>query len=124
MTITQKTGTELKTFLMEQGYTNLKECADGTYIGLLDYVFTTDLTVGLTEKGYQTRFCYKDSTEAVVALSAYEPNKDPIGPWEKAKSLNEVRLNPLWCSRAAENVMENSVAEESLFGTTKLKMKR
>lgn len=89
----------LRVFLEENGYTHLHEQSDGSYIGLMDYMFTTGLMVGLTEHTYKVRYCYEHFEDALLALKNYtDMNADPEGPWIKAKGLGQDRLNPLWCN--------------------------
>lgn len=101
----------LKEFLEENGYTHLKKQEDGSYTGLMEYMFTTGLMVGLTENTYKVRYCYEHFEDAFKALQDYtNTNEDPLGPWIKAKGLGQDRLNPLWCDISEEKVAKKNKA--------------
>lgn len=75
----------LKMFLEEQGYTDLVELQSGEIAGILKFLFTTGLVVGLDKYGYRIRFCYEFTNEARVALELWDGKDFPPGNWIKAK---------------------------------------
>lgn len=89
---------ELNKFLEEQGYTDLIEL-NGELCGIMKFLFTTGLIVGLTRYGYRVRFCYEFTNEARVALERWDGVHYPPGNWIKAKGTDEYgqyidELNP------------------------------
>jgi len=52
----------------EEGYYSLKEIPNKGLCGLMDFVFTTGLVIGINEIGYFGRYCYsnKEETEALL----------------------------------------------------------
>lgn len=83
----------LQTILAREGYTDLY-VVDGANCGLLKFVFTTGLVVGLTEDSYQRRYCYEHAQDAKDALAAWDGREHPTGPWIKCKGLGIDLLNP------------------------------
>jgi hypothetical protein len=74
------------------GYHVVKKMPDGSWIGVMPMLFTTGLFVGLDEKGYDRRYCYANSMDAMEALLRWDGVDDPPGPWIKEKPSN--RLGP------------------------------
>jgi len=75
------------------GYFSPKLLSTGEWAALGKFIFTTGLLVGIDEVGYRTRFCYKYSTDALIALNAWDGVGDPPGNWIKEKGSIE-RNNP------------------------------
>lgn len=89
----------LRKFLEDQGYTDLVELPSGELCGLMKFLFTTGLIVGLTKYGYRVRFCYEYTNEAREALKSWDGQHYPPGNWIKAKGTDEYgdyidELNP------------------------------
>lgn len=76
MTDTVDIKTELLAFLKGQGYSNL--CViDDKIVGILPFIFTTGIVVGLDEVGYHHRYCYGSGIEARVALEHWRLSGEP-----------------------------------------------
>ena len=57
---------------------------------------TVGLFVGITEQGYEYRYCFEEMHEAIKALADWKDTEHPPGPWIKQKGLGKDRLNPEW----------------------------
>lgn len=53
--------------------------------GLMDFMFTTGLIIGMDKIGYFGRYCYKTRQEALDALNSWDGSGDPPGSWIKYK---------------------------------------
>ena len=87
---------DIKKHLEDMGYTDLKESEDGSYAGLMNFIFTTGLMVGMTQHSYKVRYCYEHRADALEALKTYTDGSVPEGPWIKAKGEGIDALNPKW----------------------------
>lgn len=81
-------------FLQEQGYLMPRRLPDGRWVAVQRFMFTWGLMVGLDECGYQTRFCYAQSMDAVHACQYWDGTDDPPGPWIKEKGRDGERNGP------------------------------
>jgi len=82
------------------GYMNVRTLPTGEVAGIMSFMFTWGIIVGITRYSYRVRYCYESASEAVPALLYWDGEGDPPGPWVKAKGKNkegvsEDRLNPL-----------------------------
>lgn len=84
---------DLADWLTESGYTDLRRLPTGELAGVMRYLFTGGVVVGLTAGGYRTRYCYPTLEEAQQALAAWDGHGDPAGGWIKRKGDREY-LNP------------------------------
>jgi hypothetical protein len=85
----------LQRVIDQNGYSEPKQMADGTWCALLPFNFTWGLVVGLTTDCYERRYCYERQVEAWESLRAWDGNEHPPGPWIKAKGVGLDLLNPL-----------------------------
>jgi hypothetical protein len=83
---------KLHAYLLAQGYRNIKRLQNGELAATQRMLYTTGVVVGLTQIGYDRRFCYDLEPEAVSALLVWEGVGDPPGPWIKEKPSD--RLGP------------------------------
>lgn len=90
---TQGPGQALTDWLTECGYTDLRQLPTGELAGVMRYLFTGGLVVGLTAGSYRTRYCYPTLEEAKQALALWDGQGDPEGGWIKRKGDAEY-LNP------------------------------
>jgi len=67
--------------------------ATGELAGIMAFLFTYGLCVGLDDTGYRTRYCYPTFGDAILALIEWDGHGDPPGPWIKQKGGVE-RSNP------------------------------
>jgi hypothetical protein len=51
------------------------------------YNFTTAVVVGLSEVGYERRYCYEHGGDARAALAVWDGAGHPPGPWIKCKGV-------------------------------------
>lgn len=72
---------ELPDFLRAQGYKNVRQLPDGSWIGTLPFLFTTSLTVDMDWSGYKSRYCYETYEEARIAATYWDGQGDPPGNW-------------------------------------------
>lgn len=84
--------------LEQLGYAYGRELPNGERIGLMRFVFTVGLVVGIDERGdYRTRFCYPNPADALAAVLTWDGEGDPPGPWVKEKGRGCERCNPALC---------------------------
>lgn len=77
--------TQLK--LWEEGYLVTNRIEGHGLCGVLPMAFTYGLMLGLTETGYESRYCYEHRDDAIHALAIWDGTGDPPGPWIKHKGL-------------------------------------
>ena len=58
---------EHEEFFKEMGYSCVCKI-HGKPVGLMQFLFTVGLVVGLDETGYEYRFCYENASEAFTGL--------------------------------------------------------
>lgn len=75
----------LRKAFKEMGYHPIKRLDTGELAGVMDYVFTAGIVVGLDPVGWRTRYCYESRPIAEAALEAWDGHGDPPGPWIKQK---------------------------------------
>jgi len=97
------TDDELVQFLESNGYRNVRKIG-GVWCGLMDYLTTRSITVGLDAFTFERRYCYQNRAEADAALDVYtDPATHPPGPWIKVKGVYRGvhidALNPAWPDR-------------------------
>lgn len=82
----------------DMGYSEVRTI-NGLICGILPYVFTWGLCVGVNEYGLQYRYCYKDRADAVDAIRTWggDPEVPPTGPWIKRKGLGDDLANVHTC---------------------------
>ena len=87
---------ELIKFLEKEGYYGIKEVEGRGLCGLRQFIFTVGLVEGLSEHGYQGRYCYPNHLirDAVVALAVWDGEEDPVGDWIKYKGIRGEYENP------------------------------
>lgn len=74
---------------------------NGVWCGLVDYMTTRGLVVGIDRLGYERRYCYQTREEANQALATYtDTTEHPTGNWIKVKGRFKGTpidaLNPNW----------------------------
>ena len=72
---------DLTDVLRENGYIAWRQMPDGTMNGVLKYLFTYGLMVGLDLTGYKRRYCYENIRDAMLACVSWDGTGDPPGPW-------------------------------------------
>ena len=75
------------------GYREIRRLPTGEIAGLMRFLFTTGLCVGLDDSGYRTRFCFDGWNDAAQSLDAWDGRGFPPGWWIKQKPENV--SNPL-----------------------------
>lgn len=75
---------------------------DGVLCAVQQFTTTYGLVVGISEVGYQCRYCYKTAVEAILELEKYENlTEHPGGMWIKCKGRFHGQLvdllNPKFC---------------------------
>lgn len=91
---------ELAAWLIPQGYGPFKVMPDGSLAALNKFIFTTGLLTGVEwHNAYVRRWCYEGRAEAFLALSLFDGQGDPHGPWLKYKGIGPERHNPLMYER-------------------------
>lgn len=67
------------------GYQGVRQLPDGRWIGVMEFIYTVGLCVGLAEDGYMYRYCYGSGSAALAATAEWDGVGDPPGPWIKLK---------------------------------------
>lgn len=81
-------------FRKHPSYYAVTKLPSGETAALSDFLFTTGLIVGLASAGYRVRYCYENRLDAIEALSLWDGQNDPPGPWIKAKGVRTNKLGP------------------------------
>ena len=88
--MTQTKITLNKKFFEEMGYASVRQLDDGTWIGLIQLLFTTGLCIGLDEFSWRRRYCYDDKIKLIDAYNKIEKGTDiPIG-WIAKRPKDEI----------------------------------
>lgn len=86
---------QLLVHLQALGYTGLCEKPGVGLCGLMQFMFTGGLVIGLGPRSYKGRYCYETMLEAQLCLEAWDGKGDPPGRWIKYKGAGqEERLGP------------------------------
>ncbi|MCH9735848.1 MAG: hypothetical protein K0U78_15060 [Actinomycetia bacterium] len=83
----------LQSLLENQGYIEVKEI-NGNVIGLLPFAFSFGIVIGLTEIGYEYRYCYPKYIDAIKDWKEWDGKGHPSGNWIKLKGIGRDVLNP------------------------------
>lgn len=67
-----------------------RQLADGKWVALGTFIYTTAIVVGITLDGnigssYERRYCYPHMSDAAKALVQWDGKNHPPGPWVKLK---------------------------------------
>lgn len=84
---------ELQEILAKEGYTDLRYIEGRGWCGLMRFVFTTGLCIGIDAYGYYGRYCYSDRLDALSNLHEWDGKEDPDGNWIKYKGQGGERSN-------------------------------
>ena len=76
------------------GYSHLRDIG-GKICGLLSFISTTGLIVGMDESGYDRRYCYEYAADAIKALAEWDGGGHPGGPWVKVRGQEIDEFNPV-----------------------------
>ncbi len=74
-------------------YIFTKALPDGQIIGVCRLLFHWTLHVGISDVGYDDRYCYQSPLDAVSDAQAWDGSGDPPGRWHKHPSTGR-RRNP------------------------------
>lgn len=80
--------------LEAEGYISIRMLPNGKMAGLMQFMFTLGLVVGLDEHGHEYRYCYEHMLDAAKDLATCDSEGDPAGAWIKHKGRGIDRLNP------------------------------
>lgn len=83
--------------LERNGYYMIRQLPCGV-TALRDYVHTTDIVVGIQGAAYRRRYSFDSPETAKRALSTWNGEGDPSGPWLKCKGPDELRIGPGWAT--------------------------
>lgn len=81
--------------LTAEGYQCVRVTTSGKYVGVMGFIYTAGLCIGLDKYGYERRYCYATKREAIAACTIWDGNGDPPGNWIKMKSAKGEKINPL-----------------------------
>lgn len=81
--------------LEAMGYRVLRTMPNDEIAGVAKFIFTYGLVTGLTRDSYRARYCYENLQDACKALTKWDGDGDPSGPWIKLKAFGKNdRLGP------------------------------
>lgn len=80
--------------LIRKGYEGVRKTLSGQWLGVMSFIYTSALCVGLDEHGYERKYCYEKKRDALMACEIFDGLGDPTGPWIKMKSPNGDKMNP------------------------------
>lgn len=86
-----KTDAKFLTFLEENGYFNIRDLG-GVWIANLRLLYTTSLVIGLSDFGYERRYCYEDCSMAVRACNEMVNGDDEPLPGYVANRVKQAAL--------------------------------
>jgi len=86
---------ELKEYLINEGYVDLREVPGRGICGVKRFLFTYGLIYGMDSMGYKGRWCYDSGVKAVLALQLWNGEGDPAFDWIKYKGEDGERSNPI-----------------------------
>jgi hypothetical protein len=99
---------EVADLCAQNGYSNPTK-VNGVWCATQDYITKRGIMVGVSEVGYDMRYCYQNRNEATAALASWKTTlQHPPGNWIKAKGrfltekngelgwLTMDDLNPNW----------------------------
>ena len=84
---------DMKERLIREGYERVRQTRSGQWVGVMSFIYTSALCIGLDEHGYERRYCYERKKDALIACDAFDGQGDPIGPWIKMKSVDGDKMN-------------------------------
>lgn len=67
---------------------------DGIICAIEPFAYTWAVVVGLTDSGYQRRYCFENKLDACESLQQWDGRDHPGGPWIKCKGIGIDLLNP------------------------------
>lgn len=79
--------------LRAMGYADIR-MLNGKCCAIAKFAFTTAIMVGISDWGYERRYCYEHHDDAAAALAQWDGCEHPGGPWIKCKGLGIDLLNP------------------------------
>lgn len=83
---------------MDPNIIQVKDLPNGKKCALYRFIFTVGLLVEFNPNDhsnyYSGRFCYKNLSDANEAISLWDGQGDPPGPWLKYKGIYGERRNP------------------------------
>ena len=82
----------LSQIFAELGYHNLKVLKNKELAGVMKFIFTYAIVIGIDFTGYRTRYCYHTRKEAEEALKAWDGTGDPPGLWIVQKPEDRYRV--------------------------------
>lgn len=90
------TDEQLRSMLSAEGYRELREVPGRGLCGIMPMMFTIGLFYGLSEYGYDGRYCYapENIAKLLSALLTWDGAGHPDGPWIKHKGHGIEETNP------------------------------
>jgi hypothetical protein len=91
----EKLSKELKVFLENAGYKQLKEVNGRGLCGIFGFLYTVAIVEGIDKYDYKGRWCYPHAyaKELVIAYNVWDDVDAPKGRWIKYKGDGEEKLN-------------------------------
>lgn len=90
---------QFKIDLIREGYYQLTETEEFGMCALYNFIFTTEVVIGIDNTGYNVRYCYESRYDAIRGLEDLVDNNISIkyifpwvlpqlsGPWIKCKGI-------------------------------------
>lgn len=67
---------------MMDGYFEVQEKGEAGIVALMPLLFTVAIVAGIYPYGYEDRWCYKNTPDALAALNAWDGTGEPTG-WHR-----------------------------------------
>jgi hypothetical protein len=64
-------------------YTAMRELPDGRVCGVHRLLFHWTMHIGISNYGYEERYCYQTEKQAIDSMMAWDGTGDPPGDWHK-----------------------------------------
>lgn len=86
----------LQSQLEQEGFYDLKVIPGQGICGMMRFIFTTAIVVGIDNVGYRGRYCYPHALvkECVLAYNIWDGTGHPLGGWLKYKGGDGEFCNP------------------------------
>lgn len=74
-------------------YEGLRVLPDGRVLGVLRLMYHWTLHIDLHDTGYEDRYCYQTSAQALAAMNEWDGTGDPGYGWHRHPATNRRRPN-------------------------------
>ncbi len=79
---------------IKEHYTAIRVLPDGRICGVHRLLYHWTMHIGLSDYGYEERYCYETQAQATESMNAWDGTGDPPGDWHKHPDTGR-RRNPM-----------------------------